>query len=132
MTKLLSISISLLILIQSFGIHVDDILVFDDLIEHAEFHSKEYGDDFFVFISKHYGALKAEHSTKHQEEKEEHEQLPFQHQCHTASISVFVLNQFNTYPLEIEMVVDRDSNYFYQVSYHSLAQDGLFQPPRQA
>ena len=132
MTKLLSIAISLLILIQSFGIHVDDIVVFDDLIEHAEFHSEEYGDDFFVFISKHYGALKAEHITKHQEENEEPEQLPFQHQCHTASLSVFVLNQINTYPLEIEMVVDRDSNYFYQVSYHSLAQDGLFQPPRQA
>ena len=132
MIKLISTVVSLLILIQSFGIHASDIIVIDELIEHAEFHSEEYGDDFLVFMSKHYGELKADHSTKHQEEKEDHEQLPFQHQCHTGSLSVFVLNQINNYPLEIEMVVDRDSNYFYQASYHSLAQDGLFQPPRLA
>jgi len=132
MVKLISIAISLLILVQSFNIHISDIVELDELVEHAQFHAEEYGDNFFVFISKHYGELKAEHSQKHQEEKEDHEQLPFQHQCQTASLSVFVLNQATEYPLEIDVVIDRASNYFYQSSYHSLVQEGLFQPPRQA
>lgn len=132
MLKLTSISVSLLILVQSFNIHFSDIVELDELIEHAQFHAEEYGDNFLVFISKHYGELKAEHSKRHQEEREEHEQLPFQHQCQTALLSAFVLNQTPDYPLEIDLVVDLDSNYFYQVSYHSLAQEGLFQPPQQA
>ena len=132
MLKATSIVVSLLILVQSFNIHFSDIIELDELIEHAQFHSTEYGDNFFVFISKHYGELKAEHNQQHQEEKEDHESLPFQHQCQTASLSVFVLNQFIEYPLDIETVVDRDSNYFYQASYHSLAQEGLLQPPRHA
>lgn len=131
MLKLTSIAVSLLILVQSFNIHFSDIVELDELIEHAQFHAEEYGDNFLVFISKHYGELKAEHSKKHQEEREEHEQLPFQHQCQTALLSAFVLNQTPDYPLEIDLVVCLDSNYFYQVSYHSLAQEGLFQPPQQ-
>ncbi len=132
MIKLSSIAVSLLILVQSFNVHIDDIVELDELVEHAQFHSDEHGDNFLVFISKHYGELKAEHSKKHQEEQEDHEQLPFQHQCQTTSLSAFVLNQTADYPLEIELVLDLDSNYFYQDSYHSLAQEGLFQPPRQA
>ncbi len=132
MIKLSSIAVSFLILVQSFNVHIDDIVELDELIEHAQFHAEEHGDNFLVFISKHYGELKAEHSKKHQEEQEEHEQLPFQHQYQTTSLSAFVLNQTTDYPLEITLVLDRDSNYFYQASYHSLAQEGLFQPPRQA
>lgn len=131
MFKITSIAVSLLILVQSFNVHIDDIVELDELIEHAQFHSAEYGDDFLVFISKHYGDLKAEHTEKHQEEQGQHEQLPFQHQCQTALHTAFVLNQTPAYPLEIDLVVSLDSNYFYQISYHSLAQEGLFQPPRQ-
>ena len=132
MLKLSSIAVSMLILVQSFNIHFSDIVELDELIEHAQFHAEEHGDNFLVFISKHYGELKAEHSQKHQEEQEDHEQLPFQHQYQTASLSVFVLNKTIDYPLEIDVVSDRASNYFYHNSYHSLAQEELFQPPRQA
>ena len=132
MLKFTSIAVSLLILVQSFNIHFSDIIELDELIEHAQFHADEYGDNFVVFISKHYGELKAEHSQRHQEEKEEHEQLPFQHQCSTTSLSVFVISQLTDYPSEIDLAIDHDSNYFYQASYHYLAQDGLFQPPRHA
>lgn len=131
MLKITSIAISLLILVQSFNVHVNDIIELDELIEHAQFHAEEHGDNFFVFISKHYGELKAEHSQKHQEEKEEHEQLPFQHQSQT-TLFVFVLNKAPENALEIEFPIDRNTNFFYQASYHSLAQEGLLQPPRQA
>jgi len=132
MFKITSIAVSLLILIQSFNIHFHDIVELDELFEHARFHAEEHGDNFLVFISKHYGELKAEHSQKHQEEKEEHEELPFQHQGQTALLSAFVLNQTAHYPFEIELVLSLDPNYFYQVSYHSLTQEELLQPPRQA
>ncbi len=131
MLKVTSIAVSLLILVQSFNVHFSDIVELDELIEHAKFHAEEHGDNFLVFISKHYGELKAEHSKKHQEEKEEHEQLPFQHQSQTASLYAFVLNQAPTNPIEIDFALDQDTNFFYQASYHSLAQEGLFQPPRQ-
>lgn len=132
MLKVTSIAISVLILIQSFNVHFDDLVELDELIEHAQFHAEEYGDNFFVFISKHYGELKAEHSKKHQEEKEEHEQLPFQHQFQTLTLYAYVLNQAPDNPLGMDFAVDRNPNFFYQASYRSLAQEGLLQPPRQA
>jgi len=91
MLKINSIAIALLILIQSFNIHLSDIVELDELIEHAQFHAKEYGDDF-----------------------------------------AFVLNKTALYPLEIAVLINSTSNYFYHASYHSLEQEGLFQPPRQA
>ena len=130
MTKLVSIAISLLILFQSFNVHLNDLVELDELIEHARFHAEEYGDNFLVFISKHYGELKAEHNEQHQEEKEQHEQLPFQHQTQSASLYAFVLNT----PIETTSIPEigayGSANYFYQASYHSLAQEGLLQPPR--
>ena len=132
MLKATSIVVSVLILVQSFNIQFSDLIELEELIEHAQFHAEEYGDNILVFLSKHYGELKTEHSQKHQEEKEDHENLPFQHQCQTASLSVFVLNQMAKYPIEMNIVLDRNSDYFYQASYHSLAQERLLQPPRHA
>ena len=132
MLKATSIVVSVLILVQSFNIHFSDIIELDELIEHAQFHAEEYGDNILVFLSKHYGELKTEHSQKHQEEKEDHENLPFQHQCQTASLSAFVLNQTAEYPVDLVTVLDRDSDFFYQASYHSLVQERLLQPPRLA
>jgi len=128
MTRVVSIVLSILVLFQSFNIHLDDIVELDELIEHAKFHAEEYGDDFFVFISKHYGELKAEHNQQHQEEKEDHEQLPFQHQGHTA-LSPFVLSK-NTYSEMVTAVLFKSANFFYQASYHSLSPEGPLHPPR--
>lgn len=130
MLKLTSIAVSILILIQSFNIHFSDLIELDELIEHAQFHSAEYGDNFFVFISKHYGELKAEHNQEHQEEKEQHEQLPFQHQCQSTSLYAVVLNRLMETSNIVDLGIHSSTNYFYQVSYHSLSQEGLFQPPR--
>ena len=130
MLKLSSIAVSLLILVQSFNIHFNDIIELDQLFEHAQFHSTEYGDNFFVFISKHYGELKAEHNKQHQEEKEQHEQLPFQHQCQSPSLYAVVLNRLMETSSFFDQGVHITANYFYQDSYHSLAQEGPFQPPK--
>ena len=132
MVKLFSISISLLIFFQSFGISFDDVSQIDEFVEHAQFHSEQYGDNVFVFISKHYGELKASHDIEHKEEKEDHEKLPFQHQTHVNSSTAFVLNNFKHEFKAIDFSETRDYNFFYQEPSSSLHLEGLFQPPRQS
>ena len=133
MNKIVTIGISLLIFLQSANIHLKDLVELGQLVEHYQFHNEEYGDDFMVFVSKHYGELKASHSEKHQEERKEHEKLPFQHhQAPCAQPLVFVLGQdsfINSYP-EIPLAVK--SNFHYQISYSLVWGDNPFQPPKQA
>ncbi len=88
MSKLLSISLTLSILFQSIGFCPNDMVKIDEFIEHAQFHSEQYGDNILVFIAKHYGELKATHEKEHQEEKKDHEQLPFQHQSHLSVVQI--------------------------------------------
>jgi hypothetical protein len=131
-SKLFAISLSALMLIQSFNIGTDDILQLDELIEHAQFHKQEYGDGFFVFISKHYGQLKADHSKNHQEEEKDHEQLPFQCQGHTATVITFLAQDLYSYSNDITLLNTTESNFHYLNLYHSLLDKELLQPPKHA
>ena len=131
MSKLFAISLSFIILVQSAGIGAEDLLQLDELIEHAQFHKQEHGDSFFVFLSKHYGELKVEHSQNHQEEQNDHEQLPFQCQGHVLSIVAcldFDISFINT----IEIVDSSESNFRYVSSISTLHKKGLLQPPKLA
>jgi hypothetical protein len=130
LVKLFSIFISGLILLQSFGMHFDDVVQLDEFFKHAQFHSEQYGDNVLVFISKHYGELKADHDREHQEEKEDHEQLPFQHQSHVTSITAFTLNTPIAEFKSPELYEFRTTNFYYQAPSSSLHAEGLFQPPR--
>ncbi|AUP80166.1 hypothetical protein [Flavivirga eckloniae] len=134
MNKLFSIVVSLLFVFQSSNVHFNDIVQIDELLEHACFHKKQYGDNFLVFLSKHYGNQKEEHSKKNQEEKEDHRQLPFQHQGHVASVMVFVIKQ---HPIQLEHLhleanQVKIDNFYYQMPYTSLYNSRVFQPPKQA
>ncbi len=130
LSRLFSISLSFVILIQSLGIGLSDIIQIDEFIEHAQFHSEQYGDNVLVFISKHYGVLKANHEKEHQEEKEDHEQLPFQHHSHISSVTAFVLNTKNEEFKTLEFSEFKTHNFNYQAPFSSLHSEGLFQPPR--
>ncbi|WP_281778007.1 hypothetical protein [Croceibacter atlanticus] len=132
MSKLFSISFSLIILTQSFGMSISDISQIDEFIEHAQFHSEQYGDNVFVFISKHYGELKKDHNKEHQEEKEDHEQLPFQHQSSISTVIAFIFNSPKEDFKIAEFSEFRTHNFFYQEPTSSLHSKGLFQPPRQS
>lgn len=130
MKRLVSIVLSIVVLVQSSAISMDDIAQIDEFIEHAKFHNQEYGDNLVVFISKHYGELMAEHEKDHQEEKERHEKLPFKQNSSAVSTYVFVLN---TDSLELKEPLDFQSKkhtYFYEVSTSSCFLEGLLQPPR--
>jgi hypothetical protein len=132
MVRLLSISLSFFILFQSFNIHLNDVLELDELVEHYQFHSETYGDSFLVFLSKHYGELKTEHHQKHQEEQQEHEELPFQNACTTISLLVFMEYNNSEYGSRTEIAIKRTDSFHYLASYTSLWGDGPFQPPRHA
>ena len=130
MSKLFSILLSSLILIQSIQIGSTDLLQFDELIEHAKFHKQEYGDSFFVFLSKHYGDLKEEHSKKHQEEQKDHEQLPFQFQTQITN-TAFVIQDSDFDTENPESSETNDPNFHYTTSLSTLHKEGLLQPPKQ-
>ncbi len=127
MNKIVTIGISLLILLQSVNIHFKDLVELGQLFEHYQFHNEEYGDNFMVFVSKHYGELKASHSEKHQNE---HEKLPFQHQTQCAQPLVFVLEPDNFIDSRSEVPVATKGNFHYQMSYSLVWGDGPFQPPK--
>ena len=132
MNKIITIGISLLILLQGANIHFKDLVELGQLFEHYQFHNEEYGDDFTVFVSKHYGELKASHSEKHQEEQKEHEKLPFQHQYHCSQPHVFVLGADNFINSRSEIPVTEKGNFHYQISYSHIWGDNPFQPPKHA
>ena len=53
--KISSFLMALLILFQGTFWNMDDVSRIGVLIEHAKFHADAHGDNFFVFLSKHYG-----------------------------------------------------------------------------
>ena len=128
--KLFSILLSSLIMLQSFGVHYDDIIQLDELIEHAEFHKAQYGDNMIVFLSKHYGDLKLEHQRDHQEEKKDHEKLPFNHSSSITSVANMVINPFKTELNQFEIVDFKVLNFHYQAPTSSIHTEGILQPPR--
>jgi len=130
MNKIVIIGISLLILLQGANIHFKDLVELGELVEHYQFHSEEYGDNFMVFVSKHYGELKVSHSKKHQEEQKEHEKLPFQHQTQCAQPLVFVLGNDNLIYSRSEIPMTSKGNFHYEMSYSHIWGDNPFQPPK--
>ena len=130
MKILFSISLSFIILFQSFGIGLVDITEITEFVNHAKYHSERFGDNFFVFVSKHYGELKADHDRDHKEEKKEHERLPFQHFSHVSSTIAIIINikkeEFKT----LEFPEFRKHVSHYKAPSSSIHLKGLFQPPR--
>jgi hypothetical protein len=118
---------------QSFHVIVEDILQLDELLEHAQFHKQEYGDNFFVFLSKHYGELKLDHSKNHQEEQPEHEQLPFQCQGHSSTFIAYLQFNSSSFFKGIEVLNSKsEANFHYLNLYASLHEEAQLQPPRHA
>ncbi len=125
--------LSLLLLLQSAHITLTDLAGLDELMEHARYHQQAFGDNFITFLSKHYGDQKEDHAQKHQEEKPQHEQLPFQQMTHMMGINAFVLRQpVLDWVLPPDPSGDPQPNFYYFRPGYSGFQSGIFQPPRQA
>ena len=132
MSRLFAILMSFLILIQGLNISMNDIMKLDELIEHAQFHKQEYGDNFITFLSKHYGEFKTEHLKTHQEEKQDHDELPFHCQGHVLTSMVFIMDKSNMSSLLLDVSEELTHQYFYQSSYSYLHDISILQPPRYA
>jgi len=119
------------ILVQSFGLSINDVIQIDEFIEHSQFHKAQYGDNLIVFISKHYGELKADHDKEHEEEKSEHDKLPFQQKIQIVNTLVFSLVAPQNIELKAsELYEYKLHNFFYQELYSSQYLKGFFQPPK--
>lgn len=130
MAKVFSIALSFLVLFQSFSLDLSDLAHVDELLEHAQFHSEKYGDNFLLFISKHYGELQKEHSKNHKEEKQEHEELPFTNQCCSHAFTAYVLNKIQIPALKSCPIVHFKANFYYLDNYSSIEKFDIFQPPK--
>lgn len=130
MKTIVAISLSFLVFFQSVGFGMADIFTLNDLVEHAKYHSEEYGDDFLTFFQKHYGELKAEHQKSNNEEKSQHEKLPFQHNnCIHLLAEVVVIDY--EFPLEKSVVSYMvNPHFYYQDLYSFLERASIFQPPK--
>ena len=131
MNFFISISLSIVLLFQGINFGLPDILKAGELIEHAQFHSQNHGDNFIVFISKHYGELKEQHEQQHQEEKKEHEKLPVRGEFSFAS-SWFVPHNEAELSLKAPAITTTTSLFFYKETYSSIRESAIFQPPRRA
>ena len=132
MSKLFSILLSLLLLVQSFNLDMVDVAQLDDFLTHAQFHKQKYGDNLLVFISKHYGELKKQHDLEHSEEKQDHEELPFNHQTCSHFSTAFVIIGADILVLKTAPAADTSSNFFYQESNYPIQNSDIFQPPKVA
>ncbi len=130
MSKVLAFFLSSILIVQTAGLRTDDVLHFDEFIEHAKFHKSEHGDNFITFLSKHYGEQKSEHSQKHEEEKNEHEQLPFNYQGQFVVISALFINQPLFVANNIDFLKEKETNFYYQSSFSSLHKKALLEPPK--
>lgn len=127
MKLLFSISLSFIIFLQSIAVSIDDMIQMGDFIEHAQFHSEQYGDDFFTFVSKHYGELKTQHKDQH---KEEHEELPFQNSSIFTTV-IGILEPNATTDIKVITLLDYSKHHFYYQDLSSSKHlDGLLQPPQ--
>ncbi|WP_088340211.1 hypothetical protein [Robiginitalea sediminis] len=133
MLRACSIVLSALLLLQSLHLSFQDLAQLDDLLEHARYHKEQFGDNLVTFISKHYGDLKEDHNQNHQEEREQHERLPFQQHLQLCISPVFLVKHLD---LELqtsqESTRNNDRNFHYLLSGSAAFTPGVFQPPRQA
>ncbi|WP_139855681.1 hypothetical protein [Aequorivita sinensis] len=124
MKAIFAISFSFLLAFQSVGIGIQDIFLIGKLVQHAEYHSENYGDDFFTFVQKHYGIEKENH------QEPEHEELPFQHiSCQHVLTDVVIISLDITLP-KVEINIPQSHKFYYQNLYSSLEKISIFQPPK--
>jgi hypothetical protein len=128
--KISAFFLSLLFLLQGTYWNMDDISRIGVLMEHAQFHADAYGDSFFVFLSKHYGELQEDHNEMHDEEKSQHERLPFQGKCCVLVVADLPILAVNHSLPNTSVNCNASRNFHYQDNYASLSCFEIFQPPR--
>ncbi len=131
MMRLISIALALTLTMQSVQLSLADIARMDDLVEHMQFHREQYGDDLAGFFAKHYGDDREAHHEEHEEERPQHDQLPFQH------LGTFIT--FQTVDFNKTLILGNpeiseyrsEANFHYCLRLPSPFTTSIFQPPKQ-
>ena len=127
MSKLFAIFFSTLIMIQSTNISFEDISKLNVLLEHAEYHHEMYGDNFFDFLTEHYGSDMQQHQTEHKQ----HQELPFKHhQDCTHIVYDFTMGFKFNLDNDQQSCIEFPLNFFYKESSSSFEKRSVFQPPK--
>lgn len=130
MLKLASILLSAILLIQGISINTAELQKIGELLEHAQFHKERYGDNFTSFLDKHYGNQKNQHNKEHQDEKNDHEQLPFHHSGPLVMQPVFLVGSAMPNVMNALLTESQQANYFYRQLHSSLLIREILHPPR--
>lgn len=128
MKKLFAILFSTLIFFQSTNLLASDVVSISELIEHAELHKERYGDNFMVFLSKHYGELKESHKEQHQNEEQE-QQKTIHLDCAYHHLDLINHAKGGLIPFR-EMVDTHAMNSYYQDKFSSFEKQKVFRPPK--
>lgn len=132
MNKVIAFSFSLLILIQSFNIGLEDFSKFNALMEHANYHKEKYGDNFLEFLAEHYGDEQEAHQDEHKEHKE-HKDLPFKDAQHICShINTPFINFTIAFELKQQEYITIPFNFHYEETFTSFENSSFFHPPKYA
>jgi hypothetical protein len=128
MSKLIVITYSFLILVQSVNINIEDLSKLNALLEHAKYHKEIYGDNFITFLSEHYGTEMASHENKHSD----HENLPFKGDHHVLCHinTSFLLSPHVVYTVNYQDFTEKPVNFFYKEPFSSFEKPSVFQPPK--
>jgi hypothetical protein len=130
MQQIVSILLSAILLAQGISFNTGELEKMDTLLEHARFHKDKYGDNFAVFMDKHYGNQKDRHLGEHQEERQEHKDLPFQ-QFAPLLMQIAILNDPAISDISSTLVATPQyENYFYEQLHASLLVEEILQPPK--
>lgn len=128
MKKIIVVIYSFLILFQSFNINIEDFSKVNALWEHASYHQEAYGDNFFMFLSEHYG----EKMTSHQNDHNDHQDLPFKDtpHIHPHANTAFVLFAPVVFSVYLQISTPKSLDFFYKKPFSSFEISAVFQPPK--
>jgi len=131
MNKIIIIALSWIIVLQSMNLNIVDVFNINELIEHAQEHKEEFGDNFFQFLTKHYGSEKVQHAN-HDSHKTSHDNLPFQNNFQLSLVFVVELDTHCFLDLKEFNTTNQPTVFFYKSPSSNLFVSGIFQPPRLA
>lgn len=129
MKQLTVIYLSFTLLLQGFNPGLTDLVKVEDMLQHFEYHSQLYGDNFTDFLSKHYGAAKQAHQ-EDADDHPDHDHLPFNQQNSLQTTLAFYIPQYKLPLLKLPVVEKHSLNFIYKEGHSVFGNTEIFQPPR--
>ncbi len=125
MRNVLSYLLVTVFALQSTGINAASLSSLNNLVKHYELHKAKSNTTLFDFIDLHYGSQKQAHENEH----EEHQNLPFQENHHLTHNCYFEIPQVITIKSNIPLHIIKH-NFYYTSQFDLLIETDIHQPPK--